>query len=138
MTLSDRLKKRLIHTGIIPLAVLLTGCPEKLPKDFPIENIQKIRHMECTMIEVPAEPYKIDAQKLMSDPHLSPGVKITFKAWYNFDTTKEPDYTYTCPKRKSNMEEAGEACDDYVKYVRKMQQQNNQNHQALELKAEIE
>ena len=34
MTLSERLKKGLIHTGVIPLAILLTGCPEKQADSF--------------------------------------------------------------------------------------------------------
>ncbi|HKZ33935.1 MAG TPA: hypothetical protein VJ142_01725, partial [Candidatus Nanoarchaeia archaeon] len=66
MTLSERLKKGLIHTGVIPLAILLTGCPEKLPEDFSIENIRKIRQMKCEIKEIPAEPYKINAQQLRS------------------------------------------------------------------------
>jgi len=126
MTLSERLKKGLIHTGVIPLAILLTGCPEKLPEDFSIENIRKIRQMKCEIKEIPAEPYKINAQQLRSDPRLTPGWEITFRAWYGLDTTKEPDYVYTHPKRKDNRKKAYSVCDAYLDYVKKIQQQDHQ------------
>ena len=98
--------KRLEKLLLIPLALSLTGCPEKFEFDKTGLEINRVRSIKCqiTAYLFPDEGKRWD---------------VVFQAWYDVvgsDPT-EPDYQYWYSRRKS-LEKASIDCDNFFKYMR--------------------
>ena len=92
--------KRLEKLLLIPLALLLTGCPEEfeLKKKLEIGRVIKIQ-CNITGYVFPDEGKKWDT---------------IFQAWHG--NQEEPDWKHWYSRRKS-LARASEDCDDFFKYM---------------------
>ena len=88
---------------LIPL-LLLTACDENLPKDFQVEEVQKIKHIGCEINRGKENEYD-----------------VIFKGWYEppVSSAIEPNYTHWYSRRNS-VERAGKDCDAFIKYMDKI------------------
>ena len=92
--------KRLEKLLLIPLALFLTGCPEKFEvKDLEVDRIVRIK-CEIKSYIFPEEGKRWDT---------------TFLVWYNI-SNEEPDYKHWYSRRKSYMR-ASKDCDRFLKYT---------------------
>ncbi|KKK92935.1 hypothetical protein LCGC14_2697900, partial [marine sediment metagenome] len=98
--MNEKMIKRLEKLLLIPLALMLTGCPEEFElKKMEIDRVTRIQ-CKITGYIFPDEGKKWDT---------------IFQAWYG--SQEEPDWEHWYSRRKS-LPRASEDCDKFFRYMR--------------------